>query len=73
MYGLSRDPERHGRVSDRELCGEFDEARSYSNFQTHPVWALGWSTPCKKLKFVLTISKACYLVGGQLVSLYMKF
>ena len=44
MYGAN--PERHGRVSDRERCGD-RYARLYLKFQTYPVWSLGWITTCK--------------------------
>ncbi|KEF37222.1 hypothetical protein M670_03468 [Schinkia azotoformans MEV2011] len=65
---MDPNPVRHGRVSDRELCGDF-YARLYFSFQFKPSWTLGWSPFCKIFKDFQYISsipqgdQRCQLLG----------
>jgi len=52
---MDYNPERHGRVSDRDLRGDF-LARLYTIYQIKPIWLVGCPPTCKSFKEIQLIS-----------------
>ncbi|EIJ81316.1 hypothetical protein C0966_16840 [Bacillus methanolicus] len=60
---MDPNPVIHGRVSDREMSGDFAHGHN-CYYQTIPVWLIGWPPICKEFKEIQFITM---IFGGSTI------